>query len=290
MVIESLKNPFEAEKKPWTLFLIGIIYSTIGIFLANRIFQEQASIVMVFFIVMACIPLLYSTIKKEEKKDITLKGNEKKILKEHSKAIAFLTFLFIGCTISLAFWYVVMPSDFVSNSFDSQVSTIREINGHVTGSSVQMESFSRILSNNLKVLVFCVIFSFLYGAGAIFIIIWNSSVIAAAIGNVIRHGISSIVGSFGFTTVAQYFNIFYYGVGRYFFHGIPEMIGYFIGGLAGGIISVAVIREGFFTKDFEKVIYDAADLILIAVLVLIVAAFMEVYMTPIFFPHRIGLL
>ena len=67
------------------------------------------------------------------------------------------------------------------------------------------------------------------------------------------------------------------------FHGIPEIFAYFIGGLAGSIISVAVIREKFGTKNFEKVVLDSSDLVLIAVLILILAAFIEVFITPVLF-------
>ena len=44
---------------------------------------------------------------------------------------------------------------------------------------------SEIFINNMGVLFLCIIFSFLYGAGAIFILTWNASVIAAAIGSFI---------------------------------------------------------------------------------------------------------
>ena len=110
MVIESLINPFRAEKTPWALFFIGVLYSSIAVFLSNWIFREQASMLVVFLIVMACIPLLYRTLKFEEKKNVSMQGGETKLLKEHSKALSFLIFLFLGCTASLVFWYVVLPA------------------------------------------------------------------------------------------------------------------------------------------------------------------------------------
>ena len=70
---------------------------------------------------------------------------------------------------------------------------------------------------------------------------------------------------------------------KYAIHGIPEIAAYFVAGLGGGIISVAVIKENFATKKFSKVILDSSDLILIAVLLLIIAGLLEVYITPILF-------
>jgi uncharacterized membrane protein SpoIIM required for sporulation len=288
MVIELLENPFSAEKKPWHLFFIGALYSTIAIFLSNWIFKEHASMLMVFLIVIACVPLLYRTLKVEEKKDTLMSGGERRLLKEHAKAISFMTFLFLGCTLTLAIWYIVLPADTVYNSFDAQASTIRTINTQITGNSVTgdavgLQAFTTILLNNLKVLIFCVLFSFLYGAGAIFILIWNASVISVAIGNYIRINLANVAGELGFHNLASYLGIIYMGVFRYMFHGIPEVLAYFVGAIAGGIIYVAVINEKFGTKQFEKVVLDSSDLILISVAILVVAAALEVYVTPVLF-------
>lgn len=283
MVMESLESPVSAEKKPWEMFFIGILYSTVAIFLSNWIFKDYASMIMVFLIVLACVPLLYHTNKYEEKKDILSDGKEMPLLKEHSRAITFLIALFLGCTLSMSFWYVVLPSELVHSSFDAQVTTIQAINSRLTGNAASMGAFTNILLNNLKVLVFCILFAFLYGAGAIFILVWNSSVIAAAIGNNIRINLANIAGGLGFDNIASYLSVVSVGVMRYMFHGIPEIAAYFVGGLAGGIISVAVIREKFGTKNFEKVVLDSSDLVLISVVILIFAAFVEVYITPLLF-------
>lgn len=283
MVMESLINPISAEKRPWNLFIIGLLYASIAVFLSNWMFKEHASLIMVFLIVMASIPLLYLTLKIETKKDTILKASELTLLKEHGKALTFLIFLFLGCTVALVFWYVVLPSSLIQSTFSAQTSTIQSINSRITGNVANIGVFLSILMNNLKVLVFCILFSFLYGAGALFILMWNSSVIAAAIGNYIRIKLISVSGSLGFAKISSYLNIISLGFLRYLFHGVPEMIAYFIAGLAGGIISVGVINEKFGTRNFEKIVLDASDLILISIAVIIIAAFLEVYVTPLFF-------
>ena len=122
----------------------------------------------------------------------------------------------------------------------------------------------------------------MYGAGAIFILTWNASVIATAIGNFIRSNIASYASQAGFRA-ASYFQIVSLALLRYLLHGIPEILAYIIAGLAGGIISVAVINARFGTRKFERVILDSSDLILLSVLLLILATLIEVYITPIFF-------
>ena len=70
------------------MFILGLVYTTIGIFISMWIFADQASLVMVFMITMAALPIFFNTMKLEESKDM-LMDNETAILKEHNKAITF---------------------------------------------------------------------------------------------------------------------------------------------------------------------------------------------------------
>jgi uncharacterized membrane protein SpoIIM required for sporulation len=67
---------------------------------------------------------------------------------------------------------------------------------------------------------------------------------------------------------------------RYLVHGIPEIAAYFIVALAGGIMSVAVIKHEFGKEKFWEVLQDSLNLIIVSVIVLFLAALMEVYITP----------
>ena len=288
MVLESLLNPFRAEKNPKRMFFVGFVYSSIAMLLSLWIFQQHASLVMVFFTVFAATPLIYNTIKYEEQKDLS-DLPEKTLLKEHGKALSFFMYMFLGITIACATWYVFAPSEMVQNLFSVQTKTIVEINSGVikigsTGFVMQfVKAFSRIFFNNLKVLIFCILFSFIYGLGAIFILTWNGTVIGTAIGNFIRSGLTKIEGSFGLSSLASYFHIVSVGLFRYAIHGIPEILAYFTAGLAGGIISIAVIRHDFGTRKFEKIILDSSDLLLISFGLLFLAALLEVFVTPYLF-------
>ena len=285
MVLESLVRPKLAEQRPFRMIFLGILYASVAMYLSLWIFREHASLVMVFLTVIASIPLMYHIIKYEEKKDLK-KVKELFLLKEHSKALLAFIFLFIGFTFAFSMWYIFLPQGSVGDVFSLQTQTIQEINSRITGLTVNAASvssryiFGQIVTNNLKVLLFCIFFSFFYGAGAIFILTWNSSVISAALGNFVRSHVSQYAGSFGFSQVANYFQVYSVGVIRYAIHGLPEMLSYFVGGLAGSIISIAVIRHDFGTPQFKKVLFDSLDLILIAVGLVFVSGFIEVYITP----------
>ena len=289
MVLEDLIKPKNAEKKPAEMFFIGFLYASVATFLSLWIFKDQTSLVMVFLTVMAALPLVYDTIKYEEKKDLLIK-KEFPLLKEHSKALSFFVFLFLGTVVSFALWYILLPETMLDSVFNTQISTIKNINANILGRKLITTSFisgsslfGKILANNLKVLLFSIFFSFFFGAGALFILIWNASVISTAIGNFFRTNISEYANSLGLIKIAGYFHVFSLGLLRYFIHGIPEILAYFIGGLAGGIISIAITKHEIGTQEFKKVLLDSVDLIIIAVVLLFVASLLEVYVTPLFF-------
>ena len=283
MVVEALLFPLKAEKKPWEMFFLGFLYTSIGIFISLWIFRDQASLIMVFMITMAALPIFYNTMKLEESKDM-LMDKETAILKEHNKAISFFMYMFIGITIACALWYALLPTSTINNLFDKQVGTIQDINNQVSGNVIyNLNIFWKIFFNNFKVLAFSILFSFIYGAGAIFILTWNATVIGAAIGNFIRANISSYTSSLGLLDAGNYFHVVSLGLLKYSAHGIPEIAAYFYGGLAGGILSVALIRKHFKTEKFSKIMVDFSELILIAIGFLVAAAFLEVYVTPVLF-------
>ncbi|RMF05331.1 stage II sporulation protein M, partial [Candidatus Woesearchaeota archaeon] len=254
----------------------------VAVILSLWVFSDYASLVMVFLTTMACIPLVYNTMKVEEHKDLEMQS-ESLLLKEHGRALEFLMFLFVGVTLAFAFWYAVLPENLVDILFHIQSQTIINVNAEMTGNAVRFSTFTNILFNNLKVLIFCTLFAFIYGVGAIFILVWNASVIGTAIGNFVRSNLEAIAEAVGFTSGANYFHVVSFALLRYSIHGIPEILAYFTAGLAGGIISIAVIRHDFGSDRFQKILLDSSDLLIISIVLLVVSALLEVYVTPFFF-------
>jgi len=289
-MLEALINPKRAEREPWEMFFIGLLYAGIAILIANYlfgnnlVFSKYTSILVITFTVMFSIPFFYYTIKLEEKKDCEIK-KERILIKEHGKAISVFIFLFLGFLVAFSIAYLVLPRAQVENNFNAQIETFCSINmpndvtGCMKGSldisthavepslNEGMARLSSILSNNFYVLIFSIFFSLLFGAGAIFILAWNASVIATAIGIFARNSVANL--PLGFL--------------RYMIHGLPEIASYFIAALAGGIISTAVIKHEFKNKEFWNIIEDSIDLVILSFLVLIIAGLIEVFITPLFF-------
>jgi uncharacterized membrane protein SpoIIM required for sporulation len=266
-------------RNPWEMGYVGLIYSSVAIILVSFVFakdyvlSQYSGIMLVLFTLICCLPYMYRIIKQEEGNDLEI-NEQGKLIMEHSRALKALMWLFLGLVIGFSFWYLVLPGD-ASRNFDAQIKTFCTINnphnyesclqqyGLITGKATSAAHLMAIFSNNLYVMTFTLAFSLFFGAGAIFILIWNASVIAAAIGMFAEN----LMG------LPQ-------GLMRYLIHGLPEISAYFIAALAGGIVSVAFMRKDLRGERLWIILQDAIILIIVAVLILIISAFMEVYLTP----------
>lgn len=281
-----LLSPRKAEKKPWEMFFVGIFYASLSILLVNWIFAQDAvlskysGILIVTFIVMFSMPFVYYIMKYEEEKDLRDLGLWD-MLKEHRRAIYSLIWLFVGFIIAFSFWYIVLSS---SQNFKAQIETYCVINRPssyndcveqygvhakqvITASLTAKERLFSIFANNVYVLIFTLVFSLIFGAGAIFVLAWNASVISAAVGIYANSNLASLP----------------LGIARYAIHGLPEIAAYFIAALAGGIISVSIIKHDTRTERFWHILQDSLNLLIVAIVVLFLAALLEVFVTPALF-------
>lgn len=285
-MLEMLINPKKAERHPWEMFFVGAFYSFLSLILVSWIFAKDAvlsqysGILVVTFTVMFSIPFIYYTLKLEERK-INPKTGTFALLKEHKMALIAFLWLFIGYVVAFSAGYILFAP---IESFKPQIETYCLINKPYnfqecaeqygvkkhslsTGFATVTEHLLLIFTNNIYVLIFTLVFSLIFGAGVIFVLVWNASVIAAAIGIFTKSNIYAL----------------HTGLIRYLIHGIPEIASYFIVAIAGGMISVAVIKHEFGTEKFWEVMQDSINLVILSIVILFLAALVEVYVTPALF-------
>jgi uncharacterized membrane protein SpoIIM required for sporulation len=237
-------------------------------------------LMVVLFCVMFSIPFMYFIFKHEEAEDEEVEGFLG-VWRMHSDAILAFLWLFLGFIIAFSVGNVIFQDP---NLLNAQIETYCSINdpGQVenciseysfTSKAISASAlnngarFFSIIENNFGVMIFTLLFSLIFGAGAIFVLAWNASVISAAIGIFTSYKISEIP----------------LGLLRYMIHGFPEIASYFITALAGGILGVGLIRHGIGNKKFLKILLNVIILIIIAMVILIGAALIEVYFTPLLF-------
>lgn len=285
-MLESLINPKRLMKGPWKMFFIGLLYASLSLLLVQLFFGNDpvlvkySGLMVVTFCVMFTLPFMYFMIKQEEKEDETIEGI-RSVWRVHKDAIWSFVWLFIGFVIAFSFWYILMGD---STLLNAQLETYCMINspgniegcvqqyasGNVlspTGNAAGFGRFLSILENNVYVMIFTLIFSLIFGAGAIFILAWNATVIASAIGIFTNYKLSGIP----------------MGLVRYMIHGIPEIGAYFVAALAGGILGTGYMRNGIKDKKFYHVLENVILLLFVSIIILIVSAIMEVYFTPLLY-------
>ncbi|MDA3836058.1 MAG: stage II sporulation protein M [Nanoarchaeota archaeon] len=282
-MLESLVNPKRLAKGPWKMFFIGLLYASLSLLLVKLFFgsdpvlSKYSGILVVTFCVMFTLPFIYFMIKQDEVEDERIEGI-RDVWRVHKDAIWSFVWLFLGFVIAFSFWYIVLAD---STMLNAQIETYclinspRNIAGCVdqysigsalspTGGATNAGRFISILENNIYVMIFTIIFSLIFGAGAIFVLAWNATVIASAIGIFTNYKLSGIP----------------LGLVRYMIHGIPEIAAYFVAALAGGILGAGFLRNGVKDKKFYHVLENTILLLFLSLIILVVAAVMEVYLTP----------
>jgi uncharacterized membrane protein SpoIIM required for sporulation len=264
---QILLSPKKAERHPIEIMIVAFFYASISMFISIWIFPDYASLVMVFLTVISCIYVVQGAFIIEETKEDEEK-EESWILKEHAKTVFFLLFLFLGFMLAFVLWTIVLPQETSSIVFSLQKTTIKEIQdaNSVTGNSIRFDNLLTILQNNLRVLIFSLILALFYGAGSIFILTWNASIMGFAIGNLARN-------TLGLSSLPLVFL-------KYLTHGIPEMIAYFVAALAGGIMYILIVRGDIKNRKIKSAVIDLSIIIAISVAILIIAGLIETYISP----------
>jgi len=271
-MLESLMSIDEIKEKPYLMFFWALIIGSIAVIISIQVaFQMSVAGISVnlsglFAVIFSIIPSSYFiTLLINREEEIEEEEIERHITKglwaRHEKDILILLFYFAGLTISFAVWTTILPVDF----FQVQVSKINEIRGIVTGRVIGYASnpflnFMVILVNNLQVMFFAFLFSFIFGAGAVFILVWNASILGVYIGQLSKVLWQIPVVSLSFLP-----------------HGIPEIAGYVAAALAGGLVSAAILRKNK-TRVLKIVIIDSLKILLLAVGLIFLGAAIEAYL------------
>lgn len=257
MVLEKIVPIRDAIKHPTWMFVIGGIVSVICIFIAFLVFPSSIGLFTVFLITFAMTPFMvnlmsYEEAETEEEIERKIKSN---FFQRHIDILKIYVAFFAGMIFALSILFLILPEKTVERLFEDQ---IREIN-IIRGSVVFPSTFQRIIFNNIGVLVLSFLFAFLFGSGAIFILSWNASVLASAIGLTAK----SIGGIKGLPVAVLTFLP----------HGSFEIVAYFIAGIAGGLVSAVIVRRK--SKWFWVVVQDSFKMIGVATFLLIIGAFIE---------------
>jgi len=265
MVLEQIYSVHWLKSKPRYTFLLGVTYSLFAIFLAILIFPKNLGLVSIALTSLIILPSLNKLMELEENEDARRKVNLnlRYLFTEHIDVIKVYLFLFLGIMFTYTFFSVVFPSLTNSAVFQAQIELVGE-----AGKAIDWtQNIPMILGNNFRIMLFCLLTSFIYGSGAVFILAWNASAWGVILGIIIKNGSLLTTGN-----PVVYILITFIAV---FPHIIAEASAYFLVAISGGIISKASLREKFLSSRFKHVVIDGLAIFVVASIILIIAAVIE---------------
>jgi len=261
-------------ENPLKITVLSFVFVTIAVWATQFIQTGYSGILLVTMVSLPSIPLITSLFSLEETEtEHEIKVLHSRTLTRHVSILLVLVAYFLGLIIGFTFWYLALPPETGKAVFSSQLEELSKISGNFYGYAVKYEfagSFEKIFLNNLQVLAIILAASVLYGAGCVFVLVWNASIIGVFLGSLARSYV--VPGATAETAAAMGLGT---GVLGLIPHGSFEMLAYLTGALAGGILSAALIRKAYRDPAFIVILYDVAKLIAWAVVFLAIGAVIE---------------
>ncbi|MEM0476004.1 MAG: stage II sporulation protein M, partial [Candidatus Norongarragalinales archaeon] len=146
--------------------------------------------------------------------------------------------------------------------FGDQLAEVKAIQGFAaqTARVFSEAKFWTLFNHNLQVLALMFLFCLIYGVGSVYLLLWNASVIGVVVGAKVK-----TVGFSGFLT----------GFLGLFPHGVFEVAAYFIASIAGGILSMAMVRAQRNKRELPMLALDVCVLAVVSIALLAVGAAVE---------------
>ena len=292
MVLEAIISPKTSRKNPWIIAILAFVFVTIGV-LASDYLGIEKSIMAITLTAIPAVPFLWRLFdfEEEETEQSIVLGS--RTIARHLPIILVMSMFFIGLIGGFVFWNIALPSDKAEQLFEVQLNELRNI-GAVSGKAISTNepneaanfneplsgravfpidnnrftsTFEMLFFHNLGVLLIILLFSLLYGAGAVLVFVWNASIIGTFIATYAKNAAAgvgvSLISSVGVSALSLVP------------HGSFELLAYLIAALGGGILSSAITREAHKTNSFMLVMHDCLKLTAVAIIFLAIGAFIE---------------
>ena len=281
MVLEFLVG-YEV-KKPLHLFLTGVFFSSVSVLVSAALFSHAASMVVVAFMTLPLVYIFTGMLRGEAAHE-TASHEFKDLLAENLDLAKIYLYLFLGMVVGISIWFAILPKPVIVNIFAEQIYNLNQI-GVPTGFSITDSTvistlavnpnvFTLIVVNNIKLVVLCALLSFVFSAGAMFVLSWNASVVGTAVGSIIfkiqAAGASAVVALTQGLGLATAF---------YLLHLIPEVAAYFFASVAGAFISSAMMRYQTFSRPSNRLLAIAVALLGVSISLILVGAVIETYVS-----------
>jgi len=260
-MIDVLFKSYLIRKKPIYSVLLGFFFVVIGYGFSFLIFHENPSFPSILLTTLAAAPVMIRLIEIEkwEPKHEKVAG---KLFERHKGVIEAYFNLFFGMAIAFAILYILLPENMSNVIFSEQSKKF------VSGLFIEPRTvLSMILLNNIGLLFLFFLLSLFYGAGSVFLLTWNASILGVVWGRAFK-------------------SIFISGISLFFIQKtlfafpylLPEVLAYFLASVAGGIVSVNLNKK----KRIKTAMLDSLLILGISIIIILIAGVVEVLIASYF--------
>jgi len=249
------------------LFFLSIIIIVFSTLLSLKS-GPYGGILIIAISLVPFVQIYNKIIEKDEMLSEKIKS-KKNIFLRYKEYFAISFIIFFASIIGFYISYLINH-----NLFYPQIQAIESIRRDIIALSyanaIHTSSFfTYILYNNMMVLLLFFAFSIIFGAGAIYLLLWNASIIGVFLGiKASEYMSNNIIHKFILVPAISLIEILP--------HGILEFLGYFLAALAGNILSIAFIKN-LDRESLENILSDSLALFVLAILFIFVAAVIEAY-------------
>ena len=251
LIFSKFIYPDLLKKRPAFAAIAAAFFVLIGFIAAFFVFSSSMSIAMIAFGSLLLLPFIIKILEPntdyEPPKGKPLRLSD--IFKTHNRLIVFYVFLFFGMALEYTLLFAVLPPTLSDTAFSNQMALIGP-----AGQFGLPDMFASILGNNVMILIIAFALSVFFGAGSIFVLNYNASIAGVLYGSTFRTLL------WGTPPVAA--NLLFFLP-----HTILEILAYLLAAVGGGILVRGLTKEN---------VRDSAVLFVISLMVLILAAWVEV--------------
>lgn len=262
-MFERLVLYFSDHEDYLDIAILSLFFTVISVFLVHRIVPfnvggtELAGVMVVLLTSLACAyPFVRHTLLREQE-EAEHRWSEVRLLRRHAEDLKLYLAFFLGSTIGFALSTFFVPDSF----YTIQRQVLRSI-GAPTGQIWASTFFMEIVKNNLWVFSVTFILTFFITSGIVFVLAWNASVLGVLIGT-----LSTSILEVPLLTIP------------YLPHGLLEIAGYILAGIAGALLSYEAEMVLFEKSDIETDITlsrDVFTMLVLGVVFILVAGAIEV--------------
>jgi len=281
MILKKLYWSTGLKNESLYYFIIGFLYSLLGIFVSWLIFTQNIGLVAVFLISIAAITQVDKKLSISElilgktklvggkiayfeeiiiaQRKITLGS----VYKDHKNLFKTYLFLFLGIMFCFSAITLILPLDQSTKLFGEQFKIIQ--GGAFSDSGLLTE----ILLINLRVLLTGFFLALIFEFGTTFIIVWNASVWGTAFAFASKEAL--LINS------GDPFINFFIIIALVLTYLPFEAAAYFSSTISGGLLNKAILREKISSKRFQLIATHSIILLGFGLVLLSISGLIEVW-------------